>query len=118
MFVPPNYTSKLHLAYLIIQPPFKHAFKNQFHMWTSCTIKNKLTKEKYLEVDFRMSTIKPKLCGWLFFAWTQMCKRKEMICKGWALVEIMSFATVPCATMSPMTTNGCLCNYLSNLDGF
>ncbi len=56
-------------------------------------------KEKYRKVDFRMSIIKPKLCEWLFFAWTQMCKRKEMICKGWALVEIMSFATIPCATM-------------------
>jgi hypothetical protein len=36
------------------------------------------------------------------------------------LLEIMSFATSPYATMcnqmSPMITNGCLCNYFSNLD--
>jgi hypothetical protein len=36
------------------------------------------------------------------------------------LLEILSFATHPCATMcnkmSPMTTNGCLCNCFSNLD--
>ncbi len=30
-----------------------------------------------------MSTIKPKLNGWLFHARTQICKRKEMIHKGW-----------------------------------
>jgi len=36
------------------------------------------------------------------------------------LLEILSFAIYPCATtcnqMLPMTINGCLCNYFSNLD--
>jgi hypothetical protein len=33
------------------------------------------------------------------------------------LLEIMSFVTNPYATtMSHVTTNGCLCNYFSNLD--
>jgi hypothetical protein len=68
-------------------------------MWTSYTIKYQLLKEKYLEVDFWMLAIKLKICGWLFFAWTQMCKREKMICKGWALVEIMSVSTIPYATM-------------------
>jgi hypothetical protein len=58
-----------------------------------------IPEKKNLKIDFRMSTIKPKLCEWLFLAWTQMCKRKKMICKGWALVEIMSFATIPDVTM-------------------
>jgi hypothetical protein len=37
-----------------------------------------------------------------------------------SLVEILSFITIPCATMCyymlPMTINDCLCNYYSNLD--
>jgi hypothetical protein len=37
-------------------------------MWTSYTIKEQLIKEKYLEDDFHMLAIKPKLCGWLFLA--------------------------------------------------
>jgi hypothetical protein len=52
-------------------------------MWTSCTIKDQLLKEKDQKVDFCMSAIKPKLYGWLFHAWTQICKRKESIHKGW-----------------------------------
>jgi hypothetical protein len=52
-------------------------------MWTSYTIKDQLLKEKDLEVDFHLSTIKPKFYGWLFHAWTQTCKRKKMIHKGW-----------------------------------
>ncbi len=83
MFVLTNCTSKFQLANVSIQHPFKHVFKKEFHMWTSCTIKNQLLKEKDLEVDFCMLVIKPKLCGWLFHEWTQMCERKEMIYKSW-----------------------------------
>jgi hypothetical protein len=36
-----------------------------------------------------MSTIKPKLCGWLFHAWTQICKREKMIHKGWAYIGLL-----------------------------
>jgi hypothetical protein len=52
-------------------------------MWTSCIIKDQLLKEKNPKVDFCMLTIKPKLCGWLFHAWTEIYKMKEMIHKGW-----------------------------------
>jgi len=48
-------------------------------MWTSCTIKDELLDSK---IDFCMLAIKPKFCGWLFHAWTQICERKETICKG------------------------------------
>ncbi len=77
MFVLANSTSKFQLADVIIQCAFKHAFEKQFHMWTSCNIKNQLLKEKDLEVDFCILAIKPKLCGWLFHAWTQMCERNK-----------------------------------------
>lgn len=74
MFVLVNCTSKLQHVDVIIQRPFKHAFKKQFHMWTFCTIKDQLLKEKDPKVDFHMwLTIKLKFCGWLFHAWTHVC---------------------------------------------
>ncbi len=63
VLIPIKCTSRLQLANVMIQHPFKHVFKKQFHMWTSCTIKDQLLKEKDPKVDFRMSTIKLKLCG-------------------------------------------------------
>jgi len=58
-------------------------------VWTSCTIKDQFLKEKDLEANFHMPTIKPKLCGWLFHAWTQICKKKEMIHKGWGQIDLL-----------------------------
>jgi hypothetical protein len=58
-------------------------------MWTSYTIKDQLLKEKDLEIDFHMLTIKFKLFGWSFHAWTQICKRKEMIHKGWGQTRLL-----------------------------
>ncbi len=54
MFVLVNYTSKLQRVDVIIQRPFKHAFKKQFHMWTFCTSKDQFLKEKDPKVDFHM----------------------------------------------------------------
>jgi hypothetical protein len=54
MFVLVNYTSKLQRVDVIIQRPFKHAFKKQFHMWTFCTSKAQFLKEKDPKVDFHM----------------------------------------------------------------
>jgi hypothetical protein len=50
MFVLANSTSKFQLVDVIIQCTFKHAFKKQLHMWTSCNIKNQFLNETNLEV--------------------------------------------------------------------
>jgi hypothetical protein len=51
--------------------------------------KDQLLKEKDPKVGFHLSAIKPKFCGWLFHAWTQICKRKEMIHKGWGQTGLL-----------------------------
>jgi hypothetical protein len=38
-------------------------------------------KKEDLEVDFCILMIKLKLCGWLSHEWTQICEKKELICK-------------------------------------
>jgi len=52
-------------------------------MWTFSTIKEQLLNKIDPKVDFQMSMIKPHLCVWLFYAWTQFNKRNTMIRKGW-----------------------------------
>jgi hypothetical protein len=47
-------------------------------------------KKKDPKVDYHKSAIKPKFCGWLFHAWTQIYKRKEMIHKGWGQTCLLS----------------------------
>lgn len=56
-------------------------FKQQFRLWIINTIKNQLMKKEDLEVDFCILMIKLKLCGWLSHEWTQICEKKELICK-------------------------------------
>ena len=36
-----------------------------------------------IKVDFKMSTLKPKLYLWLFLAWLHISSKQEMVLKGW-----------------------------------
>jgi hypothetical protein len=36
-----------------------------------------------VQLDFKMSTIKPLLCSWLHKAWLHVFEKQDMICKGW-----------------------------------
>ncbi len=35
-----------------------------------------------------MLVIKPHLCAWLLYAWTQFNEKKAMICKGWEKIDL------------------------------
>jgi hypothetical protein len=52
-------------------------------MRTSLITKEYMLNKIDSKVDFQMSMIKTHLCVWLFYAWTELNKRKTMICKGW-----------------------------------
>jgi hypothetical protein len=36
-----------------------------------------------------MLVLKPHLCAWFFYAWTQLNERKTMICKGWEKISLL-----------------------------
>ena len=36
-----------------------------------------------IKVDFKMSTLKSKLCSWLFSAWLRISSKQEVVQKGW-----------------------------------
>jgi hypothetical protein len=83
IFVHANRTSKLQPADVILQRPFKHAFKLEFHNWTATEVKLQIEANGELEVDLSMSNLKPRIPAWLFSAWTQVKKMEAMIQKGW-----------------------------------
>jgi len=83
IFVPKNCTSTLQHANVILQHPFKHAFKKEFNYWTCPTIKNQLEQCENSKVDFQMSILKPNLCAWLFHAWEHVKNMDNMIYKRW-----------------------------------
>jgi hypothetical protein len=83
IFVPANCTSKLHSADVILQRPFKHAFKLKFHNLTTTEVKLQIEANKKLKVDLSMSNLKPGIPTWLFSAWVQVKNMEAMIQKWW-----------------------------------
>jgi len=46
-------------------------------------------KGENLNIDFRMSIMKPNLCVWLFHAWIHVKNMNEMMCKGWEKIGLL-----------------------------
>jgi hypothetical protein len=83
LFIPTNCTSIFQPADVILQRPFKHAFRQEFNKFTMEVITNQLEGAQVIKVDTKMSTLKPKVCGWLFRSWHQLTTKTEMVKKGW-----------------------------------
>jgi hypothetical protein len=83
LFIPANCTSIYQLVDVILQRPFKHAFRQQFNKYTMDLITKQLDLGEDIKVDFKMSTLKPRLCSWLFFAWLHISSKQDMVKKGW-----------------------------------
>jgi hypothetical protein len=90
IFVLANCTSVLQPADVILQRPFKHAFRKQYDMYTSESIDSQLATNaaKDVRVDTKMSTLKPLLCNWLFLSW-QHINKPQMIKVGWSLCGLL-----------------------------
>ena len=46
-------------------------------------ITNEIETNSSIKVDFKMSTLKPLLCSWLFTSWLYVCNKQEMVKVGW-----------------------------------
>jgi hypothetical protein len=83
LYIPANCTRIYQLADVILQRPFKHAFRQQFNKYTMDLISKQLDSGEEVKVDFKMSTLKSKLCSWLFSAWLHVSSKQDMVKKGW-----------------------------------
>jgi hypothetical protein len=85
IFVPTNCTSVFQPANVILQRPFKHAFRNEFDDWSMDQIQQQLenaTPTEGIKLESKLSVLKPLLCSWLYKAWLHIHKKK-MVQIGW-----------------------------------
>ena len=83
LYIPANCTSIYQFADVILQRPFKHIFRQEFNKYTMSMITNEIETNSSINVDFKMSTLKPLLCSWLFTSWLSVCNNQEMVTIGW-----------------------------------
>lgn len=85
VFVPANCTSRLQVADVALQRPFKSSIRTMFDEWACTEFKKVLESEDmqtFAEL-LKMSTLKPKILDWCVEAWRGMVERKELILTGW-----------------------------------
>jgi hypothetical protein len=87
VFVPANCTSKLQVADVALQRPFKHHIKDSFGAWAASLIKENFSKESPLSDPFKQTLgakgIKPLVLKWCVESWSALKERKELIIEGW-----------------------------------
>lgn len=112
VFIPPNCTSKLQVADVVLQCPFKHGIKRRFNEWLANIIEEQIEKEEeiiQINPNLRMSSIKPLLLEWIYQSWSNLNSEPELIMKAWTKclsgtlkidpfdVEVQKQAVVECA---------------------
>jgi hypothetical protein len=85
IYVPPNCTSKLQVADVVLQRPFKHAITQRFNQWAGAIIAEQIADEKIVGLNdaLKMSNIKPLAMQWCIESWKELKERKELILDGW-----------------------------------
>ena len=84
LYIPANYTSIYQHADVILQRPFKHIFRQEFNKYMMSMITIEIETISSIKVDFKMSTLKPLLCSWLFTSWLSICNKQKMVKVGWS----------------------------------
>jgi hypothetical protein len=85
VFVPANCTSKLQVADVALQRPFKHAITRRFNGWAVQQIQEQIRAGSVVGFAalLKMSTIKPLALQWCIDSWTMLKERRELITDAW-----------------------------------
>ena len=85
VFVPANCTSKLQVADVALQRPFKHGVRNRFDQWAAQTIKAQIKNGSVtgLTPYMRMKSIKPMIVQWCIQSWQKLREEKQFIIFAW-----------------------------------
>ena len=67
LFILANCTSIYQLANVIFQCPFKHAFQQEFNLYTTNIIFSQIEAKKEVKVDFKVVYIKAKVMFMVIF---------------------------------------------------
>ena len=85
VFVPANCTSKLQVADVALQRPFKHSITRRFNEWAVGQIQEQMHAGNVVGFAslLKMSVIKPLALHWCINSWTVLKERRELISEAW-----------------------------------
>lgn len=85
VFVPANCTSKLQVADVALQRPFKHGITERFNQWAGEQIVEQIATDQQISLaeSLKMATIKPLALQWCIESWKQLKEQPELIVAGW-----------------------------------
>jgi hypothetical protein len=81
LYIPLNCTNVYQPTNVVIQRPFKHVFRQEFNKFTMDTISSQLKGGEDVQMDFKMSKLKPHLCHWLYKVWINVSSKTDIISK-------------------------------------
>lgn len=85
VYVPPNCTSELQVADVILQRSFKTGIRQQFNQWAAEVISEQLKAKDLIGLTpyLKMGVIKPLVLEWCVHSWNKMQAGREYIKMGW-----------------------------------
>jgi hypothetical protein len=85
VFVPANCTSKLQLADVALQRPFKSSISQSFNDWAAAAVADQIQRGEVVGITDRlgMASLKPLVLQWCVDSWNGLRERKQLILDGW-----------------------------------
>ena len=88
VYIPPNCTSKVQVADVMLNFPFKHGIKFRFNNWAADIIEeqvmNKVPPSSIgITEQLKMAVIKPLILEWCYETWKSMSEKRDMVRHGW-----------------------------------
>lgn len=85
VFVPANCTSKLQLADVALQRPFKSSITQSFSDWAAAAIAQQINAGEVtgIAAQLGMAALKPLVLQWCIDSWSGLRERKQLILDGW-----------------------------------
>ena len=85
VYVPPNCTSELQVADVILQRSFKAGIRKEFNKWAAEIISEQLKAKDLIGLTphLKMGVIKPLVMEWCVHSWNQMQAGRLYIKMGW-----------------------------------
>ena len=85
VFVPANCTSKLQLADVALQRPFKSCITQSFNQWAAESIAEQIRSGEVtgIAAQLGMAALKPLVLQWCVDSWNGLRERKQLILDGW-----------------------------------
>jgi hypothetical protein len=85
VFVPANCTSKLQVADVSLQRPFKHSITRRFNEWAVQELQKQLQSGNAVGLAelLKMGTIKPLALQWCVESWNVLKEQRELITDAW-----------------------------------